>query len=112
MTLNNHPDEPQREGRNSLAGLVLLLVLVVAVGAAAFALYRQWQNATPTTAVDRSRANPALDRIQRLSLEYYLGAHADELEQPAGSTSESVTFRSLPVKAPQPLPTTCRRPGW
>ena len=88
--------DPTEKRRNSMAGVVLFLFMVAAVGAAAFTLYRQWQSASPSTAVDRSQANPALDTAKRLQLEYYLGTHADELTQPAGFATEPVSFSISP----------------
>jgi UPF0755 protein len=85
--------EPQRGSR--LAGLVMLLVLLVAVGSAAWVLYGQWQSASDT-AVDRSRANPALSTVQRLSLELFLARHAAELDGPAGEARAPGPFSINP----------------
>lgn len=90
------PTSEAADRRGGIAGVALFLILVVALGAAIFVLYRQWQSAAPTSAVDRSQANPALNSIQRLSLEYYLGTHADELSQPAGVTDELTAFTINP----------------
>lgn len=87
---------PNNRHPNRVAGLAMALVALAAVGAAAWVLYQQWQSAVPTGAVDRSRANPTLGTAQRLSLEVYLGSHADELAEAAGARSEPGAFDIAP----------------
>jgi UPF0755 protein len=75
-----------------LGCLFILLALLLSVGAAGYVVYNQWQAAIAGSGLDRGRANPILNPLQRFLLERYLVQRADQLRQPAGTAAEPVLF--------------------
>lgn len=107
------PQPQANAGRSSrLAGPIMALVLIAAVAGAALALYYRWQSTVPAGAVDRSRANPALNSVERLSLEYYLGTRAAALDQPAGIGVEPGAFAISPGEGAATIAANLARDGF
>lgn len=65
-----------------------LAILVVA----GMIFYPGW----PGGGIDRTTANPNLNPLRRLYLEYYLDSHATELKEPAGRGMEEQLFTIFP----------------
>lgn len=83
-------------GKHSALGRALQIAIIViflaAAGVAGLMLYRVWLG----EGLDRSAANPRLDWVQRLYLEYYLTERATELADRAGAGLEPQLFTVAP----------------
>lgn len=85
-------ESPRRRTLSRVLQLLFLLVIVAACGLAALMLYSHWRNSMQGSVVQVEGGNPNLGVGERFYLESYLSAHATDLERPAGTTDQPVTF--------------------
>jgi UPF0755 protein len=75
-----------------VARILVSLVVLGALGAAAYILYQTWLGA----GLERSASSADLSRTQRLYLEYYLSQRSADLERPAGTGTTLQSFIIAP----------------
>lgn len=92
--------DPYEKKRTRLAvwilRLVLLFLVVTVCAAAAFLLYFRWLGGAQMETPWASEAAAGLNPVQRLYLQSYLAARADELDAPIGAGPTPVEFTVEP----------------
>ena len=89
--------KPQSKRRAScLFAFLALLVILVGVGTAVWAIIQRWQAALTNPAITQHDAAVGLNPAQRIFLAAYLAERVDQLQQPAGSGSNPVLFTIAP----------------
>ena len=90
--MTNESESPSMSPAGCVTRILISLLILGALGAAAFILYQAWLG----EGLNKSAASPNLGRTQRLYLEYYLSQRAADLELPAGTGTRPQPFTIAP----------------